>query len=215
MAKKINPKTNLKLRYKKVMQFALALSLLFCIVVFQAFKKFDHSKEAGEIKLDKIVAAEIPPTTQEKLPPPPSRPAVPIESEDENIPDNVTIDDTIIKYDVLLELLPGPVIEQEDKYIFWAYDDPPKPIGGFEAIHKNLVYPELARKANIEGTVVVEATINERGEVIETRIVAPLGNSGCNEAAVAAIKAVRWEPAKQRDKPVKVRISIPIRFRLK
>jgi protein TonB len=215
MGTKINPEANLRLRYKKVIQFALAFSLLLCIVVFQAFKRFDHSKETGEIKLDKIVAEEIPQTIQEKQPPPPSRPAIPIESESENIPDNVTIEDTNIKFGELPEPPSEPVVEQEDEFIFVAYDDPPKPVGGFEAIHKNLVYPELARKAGIEGTVVVQAKISDKGDVIDTRIVVPLGNSGCNEAAVAAIKAVKWEPAKQRDKPVTVWISIPIRFTLK
>jgi len=63
--------------------------------------------------------------------------------------------------------------------------------------------------------VTVYAHINERGEVISTKILVPLGNSGCNEAAVAAIKAVRWKPAKQRDKPVSVWVSIPVRFKLK
>ena len=48
-----------------------------------------------------------------------------------------------------------------------------------------------------------------------TRILVPLGNSGCNEAAVAAIKAVKWKPAKQRDKPVAVWVSIPVKFKLK
>ncbi len=92
MKTKINPKVNLKLRYKKVIQLALACSVLLCIVFFQAFKKFDHGNETTEIKLDKIEAEEIPQTIQEKLPPPPSRPAIPIESESEDIPDNITIE---------------------------------------------------------------------------------------------------------------------------
>lgn len=215
MAKKIDPKVNLKLRYKKVIQFTLAFSLLLCILIFQSFKKFDREQTPWELKLDKIVAEEIPQTIQEKLPPPPSRPAIPIESESEDIPDNVTIEDTNIEFDQLPERPSEPIVEPEDAFVFVAYDDPPKPVGGFQTIQDNLVYPELARKAGIEGTVVVQAKISEKGEVIDTRIMVPLGNSGCNEAAVAAIKAAKWEPAKQRDKPVTVWISIPIRFKLK
>jgi protein TonB len=206
MEKKIDPKVNLRLRYKKVIQFALAFSLLLCILTFQAFKKFDHEKASWEIKLDKIVAEEIPQTIQEKLSTPPARPAIPIESESEDVPDNVTIEDTNIEFDRLPERPSEPVVEQEDGFVFVAYDDPPKPVGGFQ---------ELAQKAGIQGTVVVQARISEKGEVIDTRIIVPLGNSGCNEAAVAAIKAAKWEPAKQRDKPVTVWISIPIRFKLK
>ena len=215
MGKKIDPKVNLRLRYKKVIQLTLAFSLLLCILIFQAFKKFDHEKAGWEIKLDKIVAEEIPQTVQEKLPPPPARPAIPIESESEDIPDNVTIEDTNIEFDRLPERPLEPVVEQEEGFVFVAYDDPPKPVGGFQTIQDNLVYPELAQKAGIQGTVVVQAKISDKGEVIDTRIIVPLGNSGCNEAAVAAIKAAKWEPAKQRDKPVTVWISIPIRFKLK
>ena len=215
MGTKINPEANLRLRYKKIIQFALAFSLLLCIVVFQAFKRFDHKTVNAGFKLSPIEVEAIPPTNVPKLPSPPARPAIPIESESEDIPDDVTIEDTNIEFDKLPERPAAPVVENENEYIFIFYDKEPKPLGGFKAIRDNLVYPELARKAGIEGTVVVQAKISNKGEVIDTRIVVPLGNSGCNEAAVAAIKAVRWEPAKQRDKPVTVWISIPIRFTLK
>ena len=98
---------------------------------------------------------------------------------------------------------------------FVKFDKPPEPIGGFEKIHRNLVYPELAQKAGIEGTVTVQARIDENGDVIDTRILIPLGNSGCNEAAVAAIKSVKWKPAQADGKPIVVWIAVPVRFRLK
>lgn len=215
MKTNINAKSELRRRFQKVFQLALILSLLLCIVIFQAFKKFDHKQVDLRIKLDKIVAEEIPQTVQEKLPPPPARPAIPIESESENIPDDVTIENTDLVLDELPEPPPPPQAEAEDQFVFIPYDLAPKPMGGFEAIQRNLVYPELARKAGIEGTVVVYARISDKGDVIDTKIVVPLGNSGCNEAAVAAIKTVKWEPAKQRDRAVTVWISIPIRFKLK
>lgn len=98
---------------------------------------------------------------------------------------------------------------------FVSYDEPPAPIGGFSAIQQALVYPELAKKAGIEGTVMVHVKINENGEVIDTKILKPLGNCGCNEAAIAAIKAIKWKPAKQREKPTSVWISVPVQFKLK
>jgi len=214
MAFKKNPKYDLRLQYKKVIEIALTFALLICIILFQAFKKIERKNVEKQIELEKIEAEEIPQTQQEKLPPPPSRPAIPIESESEDIPDDVTIDDTEINFEELPPPPPPPV-EDETASFFVAYDEPPEPIGGFMAIQKKLVYPEIARKAGIEGTVTVQAQISEKGEVINTRILVPLGNSGCNEAAIAAIKAVRWKPAKQRDKPVTVWVSIPVRFKLK
>ncbi len=215
MAVRKNPKYDLRLQYKKVIEIALVLTLVLCVLVFQAFKKFEHEKEETAFQVQKIEAEEIPQTQQEKLPPPPSRPAIPIESESEDIPDDVTIEETDIDFDELPPPPAPPPDEDEDAMVFVPYDEEPKPIGGFEAIHRNLVYPEIARKAGIEGTVIVYARINKEGNVIGTKIIKPLGNSGCNEAAVKAIKAVKWKPAMQRDKPVTVWVSVPVRFKLK
>ena len=110
---------------------------------------------------------------------------------------------------------PPPMSPEEEVSFFVAYDEPPAPIGGFKAIQQNLVYPEIARKAGVEGTVTVQARISAAGKVINTRILVPLGeNNGCNEAAVAAIKAVKWQPAKAKGQPVSVWVSIPVRFKL-
>ncbi|HDL79000.1 MAG TPA: energy transducer TonB, partial [Bacteroidetes bacterium] len=96
-----------------------------------------------------------------------------------------------------------------------AYDQAPEPIGGFIAIQKNLKYPEIARKAGVEGTVIIQVLIDEKGRVIKTKVLKSLGNNGCDQAAIAAIVKTRWKPAMQRDKPVKVWVSIPVIFKLK
>ncbi len=97
---------------------------------------------------------------------------------------------------------------------FVPYDREPKPIGGFDAIHENLRYPELARRAGIEGTVILYVQIDEQGEVVDMRVIKSMGDSGCDEAAVEAIKKVKWIPAEADGKPVKVWISVPVRFKL-
>ena len=110
---------------------------------------------------------------------------------------------------------PPPPSPRDEDVIFVAYDKPPQPIGGFAAIQQNLVYPEIARRAGIEGTVIVHAQIGVNGEVVNTRILKSLGeNNGCDEAAVAAIKAVKWQPAKAKGQPVSVWVSIPVKFKL-
>ncbi len=214
MAVRKNPDADLKLKYKKTIEFTTVISLLLCIIIFQAFKKFEHKQVIKDIKIDKIQVDQIPQTKQEKLPPPPSRPAIPIESESEDIPDDATIDETEIDFDEVPPPPPPPP-EDDDQIVFVPYDEPPAPIGGFAAIQRNLEYPEIARKAGIEGTVIVYAQIDKTGKVIRTKVVKPLGNSGCNEAAVKAIKSVKWKPAKQRDKPVTVWVSVPVKFKLK
>jgi len=210
-----NPEVSLKVKYRKVMELSLIASLAMLIIVFQAFKVFEGKSGPGTQKVDiQIDVQDIPPTEQVKRPPAPARPAIPIESEDEDISEDETIETTEID---LTELPPPPPAPEEDESatIFIAYDEPPQPIGGFQAIQKNLVYPEIARKAGVEGTVFVKVLVDAKGNVVDTQVIKSLGNNGCDEAAVAAIKSVKWKPAMQRDKPVKVWVSIPVRFVLK
>lgn len=104
--------------------------------------------------------------------------------------------------------------DDEKDIIFVPFDKPPQPIGGFAALQSNVHYPDLARRAGIEGRVTVYAQISEAGEVISTKVVQSLGDNGCDKAAIEAIKATQWIPAKQEDKPVTVWIAVPIQFSL-
>lgn len=212
---KKHPHADLRLKYRKSMQLGMIAALLLVIFALYGFRSIHFGQKVEKIDVPEIKVEDIPQTEQIKRPPPPARPAVPIPSENEDIPDDETIDSTELDLDDLPPPPPPPENDDPEGGIFVAYDEAPTPIGGFGAIQKNLKYPEIARKAGIEGTVFVEAVIDEVGNVVSTRIVKSLGHSGCDEAAVEAIRKVKWKPAKQRDKSVKVRISIPVKFRLK
>lgn len=97
---------------------------------------------------------------------------------------------------------------------FAAYDVPPKPVGGFPAIQKNLAYPEKAREEGVEGRVVVYAKVNTAGKVIECKIAESLPVE-CDAAAVKAIEATNWEPALKDEAPADVWVAVPIDFKLK
>ena len=215
MITKKNPEANLKLIYKKVIEIGLIISLAFCIILLQAFKKFKEAVVEEKTVDIKIEVQEIPQTEQVKMPPPPSRPAVPIETESDDIPEDETIEMTDLDLTELPPPPPPPPTDEDAATIFVPYDEPPQPIGGFAAIQRNLVYPEIARKAGVEGKVTVHVQIDEKGKVVNTKILKSLGNNGCDEAAVDAIKSVRWKPAMQRDRPVKVWVAIPVVFKLK
>ena len=211
-----NPKVSLKLKYQKVIELSLVIALAIMVLAFQAFKRFESTVEIQKVVIAPMDIQEIPQTEQQKRPPAPQRPTVPIESEDEDIPDDVTIETTDID---LTELPPPPPPPEEEvdesSTIFVAYDEGPQPIGGFAAIQSKLQYPEIARKAGVEGRVYVNVLIDVNGNVVDTKILKSLGNNGCDEAAVAAIKSVKWIPAKQRDRAVKVWVGIPVVFKLK
>jgi TonB family protein len=77
-------------------------------------------------------------------------------------------------------------------------------------------YPEMARKAEIEGKVWVEVLIDTRGKVCDARIIRDSGaNAGFEEAALEAAWKGEWRPAMQNKQPVAVRVSYPVVFKLK
>ena len=92
---------------------------------------------------------------------------------------------------------------------FWKVEVKPQPI--------NIpvpTYPDMARTAGIEGQAVVEALVDVDGSVADARILKPSGNASLDQAAVDAAMRAKFTPAMQRDKKVRVWVSIPFRFTL-
>lgn len=212
------PTSFLKRDYRKRMEGSTALSLFLILLFFQASHSLDWQATPPASKVDlKLEVAEIPPTEQIKRPPPPPRPAIAIPSEQEDIPEDETIPETELD---LSELPPPPPPPKagdsvDEAFVFVPYDEAPEMIGGTEALNKNLRYPEIARKAGVEGYVIVGALIDVKGNVVKTTVLKSSAlNVGFEEAAQAALMKTKWKPAKQRDRAVKVWISITVRFKL-
>jgi TonB family protein len=92
-------------------------------------------------------------------------------------------------------------------------DKMPEPVGGMSVLGKNVHYPEEAKKAGIEGTVYVCATVDAKGNVAEAKITKS-DNSKLDKAAVKAVKATKFTPAEKNGKKVKCEVTIPIKFKL-
>ena len=75
------------------------------------------------------------------------------------------------------------------------------------------VYPEGAKRAGIEGVVILQVDIDAAGAVMDVQVVQGLG-SGCDEAAAEAMKQSTFTPALAGADPVPVRIRIPYRFKI-
>ena len=100
-----------------------------------------------------------------------------------------------------------------DTVYFVAVEEMPEPIGGIEAIQSKVIYPEEAKNQGVQGKVYVLAYINEKGIVDSTRIIKGIG-AGCDDAAMNAIKQIKFIPGKQKGTPMKVQVAIPIIFKL-
>lgn len=90
-------------------------------------------------------------------------------------------------------------------------EHPPVLIGGISELNKKVVYPPLAKARGIEGRVVVQFIVNERGRVICPTVVRGIGG-GCDEAAVKAVLQSEFTPGKQNGEYVPVQYSLPISF---
>lgn len=214
LVKHKNPKANIKFGYQKVLKICMATTVFFLILIFQLARQF--SLAPGSVsKVDiKIEVADIPPTEQFRRPPPPPKPSIPIPTEDESVPEDLTIASTEIDLSDIPPP-PAPLDEDEELPMFIAYDEAPQIIGGMAALQKHLKYPRLAQKAGIEGTVFVKVLVGVDGRTEKVEVLkAKPKNMGFEESAIVAIKKIRWEPAKQRDRKIRVWVSIPVRFEL-
>ena len=210
------PKSELRGKYKKFFEVSLILSLASFIA---AFRFFPHIKSEIPNKQPPQVlfkAENIQSTKQETKPPIPPRPLIPIAVPTADVLQNVKFDNTEINENKNEQPPPSdkrPDIEKEVIYHTFA-EELPAPIGGLAAIQRNVVYPEIAVRAGIEGKVIVIAYVDENGNVTKAEIEKGI-NAGCDEAAILAVKETKFYPGKQRGKPVKVKMRIPIVFKLK
>ena len=128
--------------------------------MFLLFPRFGGKlvlEEQAQIIIEQI---EIPQTQQINRPPPPARPSIPIESESDDISEDLTMDELDLESFEAWDAPPPPPEGPQVKFI--PYDDPPVPKKPIRP-----EYPEIAQEAGIEGTVYVQAFIDEKGRVKE------------------------------------------------
>ena len=198
----------LKARYPLVVRITTLTGIGLVILNFLLFPRFGNSLEFEDIEQVIIENIDIPQTQQIDNTPPPARPSIPVPSDDEDIADDLTLDE--LDFDDFSNLDAPPPPPSGPKVVFIPYDDPPVAMSPIRP-----KYPEIAQEAGIEGVVVVQAIIDEKGRVKETLILKGVPNTGLDEAAMEAIRKTKFRPAKQRERAVGVWISIPVNFRLK
>ena len=199
---------SLKFKYPVIIRLSTLFSIILLILIFLIYPRYLGLIALEDVELQEIIIENIPQTQQIEKPPPPARPSVPVESEDEDIADDLTIEETDLDSFEAWDAPPPPPEGPRVKFI--PYDHPPQPLSSIRP-----VYPEIAQEAGIEGTVVVQVFVDKKGRVKDTLVLKGIPNTGLDEAAVTAIKKTRFRPAKQRERAVGVWISIPVNFRLK
>ena len=211
-----NPDSDLRAKYKKAFELSLIIALALMIVAFKFFPNFQTKEVKLEGPQELFTVEDIQQTKQENRPPPPPKPPIPIEAPSEDVLEDIELGETELDVNAQMEAPPPPKeekkVEEEPTY-FVAVEEMPEPIGGIKGIQEKIVYPEIAKRAGVEGKVYILAFVDETGTVIKAQVLKGIG-AGCDEAALDAVLKTKFKPGKQRGKPVKVQVSIPIIFKL-
>lgn len=211
-------KADLKNKYGLYMKVSVIVVL---VVLIAAFKFSPHkSVEVTDKKTSEgpITILQTPPTQQNTLPPDLPRPMQPVISDNAEIED-IVFEETVPDYTKQIGRPPDRhishrIIEDDDEYIFLASEEMPEPIGGMAEIQKKVRYTEFSRKIGIEGKVIIEAVVGKDGIVKDARVVVGLIED-LDQISLEAVKSTMFKPGMQRDKPVNVKIGIPIIFKLR
>ena len=116
---------------------------------------------------------------------------------------------------------PAPQVneESEEDVIFMVVEHMPEFPGGQQALFKYLAdsvkYPEEAQKMGIQGRVICQFVINNDGSIVDVAIVRSSGDPSLDNEAIRVIKSMpKWKPGTHRGKPVRVKYTVPVNFRL-
>lgn len=214
-------KADLRKRYPLYVEIGMVLTLALLIVAFRIDLSADDSFQVAMQEQEVVQMEEIQQTQQVEKPPPPPRPPVPVEVPNDEILEDADLDlDASLDLDAPLEDLPPPPPpppaeeKEEEPEIFVIVEQMPELIGGLPELQKKIHYPEIAKKAGVEGRVIVQFIVDEQGNVIDPIVQRGIG-AGCDEEAIRAIQQAKFKPGKQRGKAVRVKMSLPISFKLK
>ena len=208
LLKRANLNNNtLKEKYSTVLRIGTLMACVLTLLSFYSLQRFETDIDIETESQIIIENIEIPETQQFETPPPPARPSIPVESEDDDLADDLTIEETDLDNFDAWDAPPPPPSGPQVKFI--PYDKAPVPLMPIRP-----VYPDIAQEAGIEGQVIVQCFIDKKGKVTETIVLKGIPNTGLNESAVDALRKTRFRPAKQRESTVGVWITIPINFTL-
>lgn len=220
MAVRKTDEANLRDRYPLYIEAGLVAALVILIVAFNVEWQSSQDFEAQTEEQETVEVEEIEQTEQVEEPPPPPEPQVPVE-----VPDDEVLEDASIDLNAELEMDAGPANpppppeddeeeeEEEEPEIFVAVEEMPELQGGIGELQQKINYPEMARKAGVEGQVIVQFVVDENGNVLDPRVLRGIG-AGCDEEALRVVKEANFTPGQQRGESVRVKMSLPIRFQL-
>lgn len=225
---KKTPRANLEKDKSLAFLMGLVLGLAVLFVGFEwGEKEIQVATDSGIATV--IEEEEIEATVQNEPPPPPPEPEV-IKAPEilEIVEDNVKVDDVEMisteddASQAQVDTYVAPVEEEEevvdDNFVFVTVEKMPEFPGGETALLKwiadHIVYPTIAAENGVQGRVSCTFTVNADGSVTDVQVIRPRDPNLDKEAIRVLKQLPKFKPGEQRGKPVRVKYSIPVNFRL-
>jgi periplasmic protein TonB len=222
METKKTPKADLRKKTGMFFHLGLMVSIGLTLLAFE-YKSYEEQSPLALTRDsdDSETLLDIPIINQPPPPPPKEQPEIEEIDDDVEIEEKleVTFNLDIPEDHVFAEIeIPEAPKDDEADVIFEVVEKSPEPQGGMESwnryLQNNLKYPNQAKRMGVQGTVYVAFVVNTDGSIQDTEILSGIG-AGCDEEALRVIKnAPKWIPGRQRGRPVRVKMSLPIRFKL-
>lgn len=227
MEVKKSPKADLEGRKSTWLLIGYVVMLAFMFVAFEWSRrdvKIDVSQAVSDIVFEEEIIP-ITETPEQQAPPPPEAPKV---AELLEIVDNkvevqettqVMNEDHVAKVDVTYKP-PQAVVEEEpeEQVIFDVVESMPEFPGGQAALMqylaKNIKYPTISQENGTQGRVIVQFVVNKDGGIVDAKVVRSVDPYLDKEALRVVGTMPKWTPGKQRNKPVRVKYTLPVMFRL-
>ncbi len=205
-------------------------------VIFVAFEwttrdvKIDTSQSVTETVFEEEI--EIPITEQPEqvsAPPPAAAPSIAetltIVDDDSDIQESTIISSEETGEAVEIKYQAPTVIEEEveeepsEQEIFQVVEEMPEYPDGGQAgllafLSKNIRYPAIAQENGVQGRVTVQFVVNTDGSIVDATVLRGVDPYLDKEALRVVNSMPKWKPGKQRGKPVRVRYTVPVMFRL-
>jgi TonB family protein len=144
------------------------------------------------------------------FPPLPPPPPPPVQKEDVL---------NVVEDEVEEVMAVDPTNDEGDEMVYMVVETMPEFPGGVQAmmrfISENLQYPPAAQENGIQGRAICQFVIEKDGSITDIVVGRTSGHASLDEEAIRVISRMpNWEPGKQRGKPVRVKYTVPVNFRL-
>ncbi len=224
---KKSPKADLENKKSTWLLVGYVIVLAFMFVAFE-WTKLDNKIDTSQALTDLVFEEEIVPITEQPEQVTPLTPEAPsivetltIVENEADVQETAIVSSEELNQAVTIKYVPVTVAEEEpeEQTIFEVVETMPEfPQGGMaglmQYLNKNIKYPTIAQENGTQGRVTVQFVVNKDGGIVDAKVLRGVDPYLDKEAVRVIMGMPKWKPGMQRGKPVRVKYTVPVTFRL-